>query len=97
MSRRGCPQNQAGNEEHRQIPQWVFGEGNQLQRRRPAPPDGRVDHHHHAQPEVRRRQADDGKGAPRIVGDRILPNRRVDAHGQHDHEHDWSILGARGI
>ena len=85
----GRPQNQAGNEEHPEVPQWVFREWNQLQRRRLAPPDGRVDHHHHSQPEVRRCQADDGEGAPHVVGGRILANRRVDADGQGYHQPDY--------
>ena len=83
--RRGRSQNQAGNEEHPEIPQRVFGERNQLHRWRPAPPDCRVDHDHNSQPEVRRCQADDGDGAPSVVGDRILANRRVDADWQGYH------------
>ena len=51
------PQNQAGDEEHPQIPQRVFAERNQPHRRRPAPPDRRVDHHHEGEPEVGRCQA----------------------------------------
>ncbi len=62
--------------------------GNVFQRWGPAPPDGGVDHHHDGQPEVRRGQADDGQGAPRVVGERILAYRRVDAHRQRDHEPD---------
>ena len=90
-SRRGRSQNQAGNEEPPEIPQRVLCERNQLQRGRPAPPDGGVDHHHHSQPEVRRGQTDDSQGAPQVVGDGILANRRVDADRQRDHEpdHDW--------
>ena len=86
--RQGRPQNQAGNEEHREIAQRVFGERNQLRRGRPAPPDGREDNDHQGQPEVRRGQADDGQGAPCVVGGRILANRRVDADGQGYQERD---------
>ena len=78
----GRPQNQAGNDEHPQIPQRVFRERNQLHRRRPAPPDCREDNDHQGQPEVRRCQADDGDGASSIVGGCILTNRRVDADWQ---------------
>ena len=61
---------------------------NQFHRRRPTPPDGRVYHDHNSQPEVRRGQADDGQGAPQVVGDGILANRRVDADRQGDHQSD---------
>ena len=85
-SRRGRPQNQAGDEEPPEIPQRVFAERDVFQRWGPTPPDGGVDHHHDGQPEVRRGQADDGQGAPRVVGERILAYRRVDTHRQRDHE-----------
>ena len=79
-------QNQAGNDEHPEIAQRVFGESNQPHRRRPAPPDCRKDNDHQGQPEVRRCQADDGGGAPHIVGGRITANRRVDADWQGYHQ-----------
>ena len=82
------PKNQAGNDEHPETAQRIFREGNHKHRERPTPPDGREDHHHHAQPEIRSGQADDGEGAPQVVGDGILANRRVDAHGQRDQEPD---------
>ena len=70
------------------FPRRVFCESNQPHRWRPAPPDGRVDHHHQGQPEVRRGQADDGDRAPQVVGGGILANRRVDTHRQRDHQPD---------
>ena len=56
------------------------------QRWRPAPPDGGVDHHHQSQPEVGGRQTEDGDRPARVVGHRVLANRRVDAdrHGDDD-------------
>ena len=74
---------------HPEIPQRVFRESNIFQRWRPAPPDGWEEQDHQSQPEVRRGQADDGDGAPRVVGGRILANRRVDADGQGDHQPDY--------
>ena len=66
--RHGRRQNQGGDEEHPEIPERVFLERDQLYRRRPPPPECRVEHHHDSQPEVRRCQADDGGGAPYVVG-----------------------------
>ena len=92
------PQNQAGDEEHPQIPQRVFAERNQPHRRGPAPPDRRVDYHHEGEPEVGRCQAQDGDGAAGVVDGSILANRRVDADGERDHQpdddgHDTQLKG----
>ncbi len=84
----GRPQNQAGDQKHLHIPQRVFAERNQPHRRRPAPPDGRVDHHHNAQPEVGRGQADDSDRAPQVIGGGILANRRINADGKSNQKCD---------
>ena len=75
----------------RKPPRFRIGsseEGDQLERGRPAPPDRRVDHHHHAQPEVGRRQADDGGRTAHVVADVVLPDRGVDAHRYSDNQAD---------
>ena len=59
-----------------------------LHRRRPRPPDGRVDHHHRSQPEVGRRQPHDGDRPSHVVGGGVLAHRRVDADWQRDHQSD---------
>ncbi len=74
--RKGRSQNQAGNDQDPQVAPRVFGKRHQLHRGRPAPPDGRVDHYHNAQPEVGGGQAEDSEDAPRVVRDRILATFR---------------------
>ena len=69
-----------------EIAPWVFAEADVGQRWRPAPPDGRVDHHHQSQPEVGGRQAEDGDRPPGVVGHRVLANCRVDADRHGDDE-----------
>ena len=80
------PQNQRGDDEYAQIGPGVFAETDVGQRRRPAPPDGWVDHHHQSEPEVGGRQAEDGDRPPGVVGHRVLANRRVDADRHGDDE-----------
>ena len=43
---------------------------------------------HGGQPEVGRRQAEDGQRPPHVVAGRILADRRVDAHRHGDHQPD---------
>ena len=78
----------AADDEHAETSQRVFCELNHFHRWCPAPPDHRIQHDHHCQPEVRRGQADDGHRASHVVGGRILPNRRVDADWQGDYQPD---------
>src|SRR4029453_9920107 len=54
------PQKDSGQQELQQVAFYIPGHGDVLQWRRPAPPDGRVDHDHRGNPERRYRQEDDG-------------------------------------
>ena len=79
---RAVPRIRARDDQHPEIAQRVFGKRNPLHRRRPRPPERRVEHHHGCQPEVGRGQAEDGDRAPRVVGGGILAHCRVDADRQ---------------
>ncbi len=88
-------QNQTGHDEHAEIAQQVIGEGNHPNRRGPVPPDRRKDNNQQTQPEVGRRQSDDGQGTPSVVGERVTADRRVDAHRQRDDEPDGDCQEAK--
>ena len=82
------PQNEAGHDEHGDIAQRVCAKRHDRQRWRPGPPDGRKCQDQRCQPEVGRRQADDGDRPPHVVGGRIAVHRRVDADRQPDQQPD---------
>ena len=86
--RPGGAEDRAGDEEHGQVAEWIVEEADVHQRRRPAPPDGRVGNHHQRQPEVGGRHADHRERASGVVGAGVLANRGVDPDRQADAEAD---------
>ena len=81
-------EDQTRHDEDAKVADEVVAQAHQAQRGSPPPPDRREDEDNGGQPEVGRRQAEDGEGATGVVSQGVLLDCRVNPDGHSDQQTD---------